>query len=41
VVGIGVLLVSRDRRRAFPFGPWLALGCVIAVAFSAQLTAGL
>jgi leader peptidase (prepilin peptidase)/N-methyltransferase len=41
VIGIGVLLASRDRRRAFPFGPWLALGCVIAVAFSAQLTAGL
>ena len=41
LVGIGVLVVSRDRKRAFPFGPWLALGCVVAVVFSAQLTAGI
>jgi leader peptidase (prepilin peptidase)/N-methyltransferase len=40
VVGIGVLVASRDRRRAFPFGPSLALGAVVAILWSAPLTAG-
>lgn len=30
IVGVGVLLVRRESR-AFPFGPWLALGAVVTI----------
>lgn len=37
VAGI-VLYVARGRKSAeFPFGPWLALGCVLVVIFSAPI----
>ena len=39
VIGI-VLLVVRRRSRAFPFGPFLALGCVAAILLSQQLVTG-
>lgn len=32
-----VLLAARRRSRPFPFGPFLALGAVVAVVFSEQL----
>jgi leader peptidase (prepilin peptidase)/N-methyltransferase len=38
VIGV-VLLVVRRRSRAFPFGPFLALGCVAAVLLSDGLVA--
>ena len=32
---------SRGRAsRAFPFGPWLALGCVLAIVFHESLIQG-
>lgn len=38
VVAGGVLFVARRGRSAeFPFGPWLALGCVLVVLFSSTL----
>jgi leader peptidase (prepilin peptidase)/N-methyltransferase len=34
----GILYFARGRAsRAFPFGPWLALGCVIAICFHETL----
>lgn len=30
VVGVGVMIVRRESR-AFPFGPWLALGAIVAL----------
>jgi leader peptidase (prepilin peptidase) / N-methyltransferase len=36
VIGLGVLVVMR-RRGAFPFGPALCLGALLAIVFSAQL----
>ncbi len=41
VVGIGVAVVARDRKRAFPFGPWMAVGCLVAIVWSTTFTAGL
>ena len=38
VVGIATLIITRDRKRGFPFGPWLAGGCVLAMLMSAKLT---
>lgn len=32
-----VLLVRRGKSRPYPFGPWLALGCILAILFSRQL----
>ena len=44
VLGIGagaILFVVRGgTSRAFPFGPWLALGCVIAIVFHESLIQG-
>ena len=41
VLGIGaggILFFARGRAsRAFPFGPWLALGCVLAIVFHESL----
>ena len=41
VAGIGLLIVTRDRKRGFPFGPWMAAGCVLAILISPQVTRGL
>lgn len=41
VVGIITLIVTRDRARGFPFGPWLAGGCVLAILLSGWLTRNL
>lgn len=38
VAGLGLLAVTRDRARGFPFGPWLAGGCVLAILASDWLT---
>ena len=38
IVAGGVLYFARGRKsQNFPFGPWLALGCVLAILFSAQI----
>jgi leader peptidase (prepilin peptidase)/N-methyltransferase len=38
IVAGGVLFFVRGRAsRAFPFGPWLALGCVLAICFNTTL----
>jgi len=34
-----VLLIRRGTSRPYPFGPWLALGCVLAILFSGPLLA--
>jgi leader peptidase (prepilin peptidase)/N-methyltransferase len=39
VIGV-VLLIARRRSRAFPFGPFLALGTVVVVLISDTLTIG-
>ena len=36
VVG-GVVLVVRRESRAFPFGPWLAIGAIAAILYSDQI----
>lgn len=41
IVGIGMLIATRDRSRGFPFGPWLAGGCVLAILLSEWLTRNL
>lgn len=38
VAGIATLVVTRDRSSGFPFGPWLAGGCVLAILLSDRLT---
>ncbi|MBS1847119.1 MAG: prepilin peptidase [Actinobacteria bacterium] len=38
VIGIGMLVATRDRTKGFPFGPWLAGGCVVAILISERLT---
>ena len=40
VVGVGVLIVRRASR-AFPFGPWLALGAIIAILRSEAILSSL
>lgn len=40
VIGIVMLIITRDRKKGFPFGPWLAAGCVLAILISPQLTRG-
>ena len=37
VVGLGVFVARRGRSEPFPFGPWLALGCILALVFSQLL----
>ncbi len=37
VVGVGALAVRGGKSQPYPFGPWLALGCVLSVLFSSQL----
>ncbi|QYG93106.1 prepilin peptidase [Iamia sp. SCSIO 61187] len=37
VVGLLVLVARRGKSEPFPFGPWLALGCVLALLFSDPL----
>ncbi len=37
VVGLGVLVARGGKSRPYPFGPWLALGCVIAIVGSDPL----
>ncbi|HEV7723275.1 MAG TPA: prepilin peptidase [Iamia sp.] len=37
VVGVGMLVVRRGESQPFPFGPWLALGCILAIVFSQPL----
>lgn len=37
VAGMAVLVARRGRNEPYPFGPWLALGCILAVLFSRQL----
>ncbi len=37
VVGLVLLVARRGKNDAFPFGPWLALGCVLAILFSARV----
>jgi leader peptidase (prepilin peptidase)/N-methyltransferase len=40
IVAGGALFLVRGRKSAaFPFGPWLALGCVLAVLFNTSLIA--
>lgn len=41
VIGIGVALAARDRKKAFPFGPWMAVGAVVAILWSSTFTRGL
>ena len=36
VVGVGILIVRRESR-AFPFGPWLALGAIVAIVWSGPI----
>lgn len=36
VVGVVVMAVRRDNR-AFPFGPWLALGAIVSILYSEQI----
>ncbi len=38
IAGIGVVIATRNRSRGFPFGPWLAGGCVLAILLSGWLT---
>jgi leader peptidase (prepilin peptidase) / N-methyltransferase len=37
VVGVILMIVRGGSSRAFPFGPWLALGCVLAICFHTSL----
>lgn len=37
--GMVVLVARRGKSRPYPFGPWLALGCVLAILFSHPLLA--
>ncbi|MCU1452797.1 MAG: prepilin signal peptidase PulO-like peptidase [Acidimicrobiales bacterium] len=37
VAGLGVLVVRKGKSEPYPFGPWLALGCIAAVLFSGPL----
>ncbi len=39
VVGVGFYLVRRESA-PFPFGPWLALGCIVALLLSGPLLEG-
>lgn len=41
VAGIAMLIITRDKKRGFPFGPWMAGGCVLAILLSARLTRGI
>ena len=34
LVGVAVLIVCWGKSEPFPFGPWLALGCILALVFS-------
>ena len=34
LVGVAVLIARRGKSEPFPFGPWLALGCILALVFS-------
>lgn len=34
VAGVVIFAARRGRSAEFPFGPWLALGCILAVLFS-------
>ena len=40
VVGLIIMLIRRDSR-AFPFGPWLAIGAVAAIMYSEKILDGL
>lgn len=40
VVGVAVLIVRRESR-AFPFGPWLAIGSIIAIMASNDILSSL
>lgn len=37
VAGMVVLVARRGKSRPYPFGPWLAMGCVAAILFSRPL----
>jgi leader peptidase (prepilin peptidase)/N-methyltransferase len=37
VVGLAVLVARQGKSEPFPFGPWLAIGCVIALVFAPDL----
>lgn len=37
VVGLGVLVARGGKSKPYPFGPWLALGCILAIVGSDQL----
>lgn len=37
VVGLGVLVARGGKSQPYPFGPWLALGCIVSIVFSPQL----
>ena len=37
LVGVAVLIARRGKSEPFPFGPWLALGCILALVFSDPL----
>lgn len=37
VIGLGMFAVRRGKSEPFPFGPWLALGCILAIVFSQPL----
>ncbi|HEY4378626.1 MAG TPA: prepilin peptidase, partial [Acidimicrobiales bacterium] len=37
VAGAAVLIGRRGQSEAYPFGPWLALGCIIAILLSGPL----
>lgn len=41
VAGIVMLVVTRDRAKGFPFGPWLAGGTILAIMLAGPLTRGL
>lgn len=36
VIGVVIMAVRRDNR-AFPFGPWLALGAIVSILYSEQI----
>ncbi|MCU1346249.1 MAG: prepilin signal peptidase PulO-like peptidase [Acidimicrobiia bacterium] len=37
VVGIALLVITRDRKRAFPFGPFLCVGTLAVVLYGSHL----
>lgn len=40
VAGIAMVIITRDRAKGFPFGPWLASGTMLAIMLAGRLTQG-